>query len=101
MISTTLEKRKANLIVRISRLDREESVEKVEEAVGLVETHTTGRQLETLKKIVKPAIKKLDIDQMIREQNWKPSSPAEIDALIEDFDWQISDDDFSELLKDL
>ena len=99
MISTTLEKRKAKLIVRIAKLDREESVQKVEEIVGLVEQRTTEKQLEMLKKIAKPTRERLDINDLIREQSWKPSSKAEIDKIVKEFDWQISDDDFLELLK--
>ena len=101
MISTTLEKRKANLIVRISKLDREESVQEVEEVIGLVEQRTTKNQMEMLKKVAKPIRKKLDIDELIREQNWKPSSRAEIDKIVNEFDWQISDKDFIELIKDI
>lgn len=101
MIVTTLEKRKANLIVRISKLDKEESVRQVEAVVKLVERPTTDKQLELLKKLAKPIREKLDINELKREQNWKPSSKAEIDKIVKDFDWQISDEDFIKLLKDI
>ena len=54
MISTTLEKRKANLIVRISKLDKEESVRKIENVVSSVENGLTEKQIAMLKKVVKP-----------------------------------------------
>ena len=101
MISRTLEKRKANLIVRISKLDKEESVRKIEKVVSSVENGLTEKQIAMLKKVAKPTREKLDIDELIREQNWKPSSRAEIDKIVNDFDWQVSDEDFIELLKDI
>ena len=88
MIATTLEKRKANLIVRISRLDKEESVQQIEAIVRLVEKLTTEKQLEILKRVSRPTRKKLDIGEMIKEQNWKPIDRKEFDRLVKEIDIQ-------------
>lgn len=101
MTTKTLDSRKINLIVRISKLDKEEVVRQVESAVDLIENRPTEKQLEMLKKLARPMREKLDIDELINEQNWKPSSREEIDKIIEDFDWQISGEDFVQLLKEI
>ncbi len=101
MTTETLDSRKINLIVRISKLDKEEVVRQVESAVDLIENRPTEKQLEMLKKLARPMREKLDIDELINEQNWKPSSREEIDKIIEDFDWQISGEDFVQLLKEI
>ena len=101
MNTKVLEAKKQNLIVRISKLDREEAVLEVERVVDLVEKHPTKKQLEILKKLAKPMRKKLDINELIKEQSWKPSTPEEINEIIKDFDWQISDEEFMRLLKDI
>ena len=101
MATQTLDKRKMDLIVQITLLDNEESVRQVEDFVNDLEKRPTERQLEMLKKIAKPMRKKLNIDELIKEQNWKPSSQEEIDKIIKDFDWQISDEEFLQLLEDI
>ena len=101
MNTEVLEAKKQNLLVRISKLDREEAVLQVERVVDLVEKYPTEKQLETLKKLSKPMRKKTDINELIKEQNWKPSTSEEISEIIKDFDWQISDEEFMRLLKDI
>ena len=101
MATQTLDNRKLNLIVRISKLDKEESVQKVEEIVSLVEKHPTERQLELLKKLAKPMREKIDIEELKREQNWKPSTQEEIDELIEKFDFQVSKEELIREINDI
>lgn len=101
MNTETLSERKINLIVRISNLDKEESVRKVEEIVEVVEHLPTQQQLEVLRKLAKPMRKKLDLEELKREQNWKPINRAEFDRLVKELDWQISDEEFIELIKDI
>lgn len=88
MIATILEKRKANLIVRISRLDKEESVEQVEAVVSIVESLPSVSQLEILRKIAKPMREKLNIGDLIKEQDWKPIDREEFDRLVKEIDIQ-------------
>lgn len=101
MNTEALNERKINLIVRITKLDKEDDVRKIEETVELVEKQPTEKQLEMLKKLSKPIRRKTDIEELKRQQNWKPTSGEEIKELIKDFDWQISDEDFLELLKNI
>ena len=101
MNTETLDAMKVKLIVRITKLDKEEALRQIERTVDLVENHPTEKQLELLKKLAKPIKEKLDINELIKEQNWKPSSKEEIDNILANFDWQISDEDFIELLKDI
>jgi len=100
MNTETLSDRKINLIVRISNLDKE-SVSEVENIVARIESKSTVTQREMLKKLAKPTRKKLDLDELKREQNWKPINREEVDKLIKDFDWQISEEEFIVLLKDI
>ncbi len=101
MNTGTLNERKINLIVRITKLDKEDAVRKIEETVDVVEKRPTQEQLELLKKLAKPMRKTLDIEELKREQNWKPIDRKEFDKKIEEFDWQIPEDEFIELLKDI
>ena len=101
MKAETLSDEKLDLIVRISKLDDEESVRQVKNAFDVVEKRQTQEQLELLKKIAKPIREKLDVEQLKKEQNWKPPNKEKINRIIENFDWQISDEDFIELLKDI
>ena len=100
MNTEVLEVKKQNLIVRISQLDKEETVQKVADFVELVENRPTEKQLEMLKKLAKPMREKLDLEELKREQNWKPSTQEEIDEIIKNFDWQISDEEFLQILED-
>ncbi len=101
MNTETLSERKMNLIVRITKLDKEDAVRKIEETVELVEPRLTEKQLEMLKKLAKPMRKKLDIEELKREQNWKPSTQEEIDEIVKNFDWQISLEELKKEIADI
>ena len=95
MNKETLTDRKQNLILQIQGLKDEESVLQVENALDdLNKKGITEKQRELLEKLAKPIRKKLDIDELIKEQNWKPTSSKEIEEIIKDFNWEISDEDF-------
>lgn len=89
MVTQALDNRKMNLIVQITHLDNEESVRQVEDFVSYLKKRPTEKQLEMLKRLAKPMRKKLDIDELIKEQNWKPSTQEEIEKLIKKIDFQI------------
>lgn len=95
MNKETLTGRKQNLILQIQGLKDEESVRQIENALDdLNKKGITEKQRELLEKLAKPIRKKLDIDELIKEQNWKPTSSKEIEEIIKDFNWEISDEDF-------
>ena len=85
MGTQTLETLKENLIFRISKIDKEEALRQVEKAVDLVE-HSPKSEL--LKKLAKPMRKKLDLEELKREQNWKPIDRDEFDRLVKELDIQ-------------
>ncbi len=89
------------MIVRISKLDKEEAVREIENVVGLAEKRITEKQFELLKKLAGPIKEKVDLEELKREQNWKPSTKEEIDEIVKGFDWQISDEEFIKLLKEI
>ncbi len=97
----TLDGRKINLIVQISKLDEEESVRQVEDFINHLEKRPTKKQLELLKKLTKPIREKIDLEQLKREQNWKPSSQEEIDELIKKFDFQTSQEELIKEINDI
>ncbi len=97
----TLSDQKIDLMVEISKLDKEESVQQVKHFVSYLKKRPTKKQLEMLKELSTTIGEKTDIEEIIREQNWKPASREEIDEILKDFDWQISDEDFIELLKNI
>ena len=88
MATQTLEALKQNLIVRISKLDKEESVREIEKVVDLVEHLPSKKQSEMLKKLATPMRKKLILEELKREQNWKPINRAEFDRLVKEIDIQ-------------
>lgn len=88
MNTETLNERKINLIVRITKLDEEDAVRKIEETVELIEKQPTEKQLEMLGKLAKPIREKLDIEELIKEQNWKPIDREEFDRLVREIDIQ-------------
>lgn len=101
MKTETLSDEKLDLIVRISKLDDEESVRKIKDAVDFVEKRPTKEQLEMLKKMAKPMRKSIDIEELKREQNWQPIDREELFKKLENFDWQIPEDEFIELLNNI
>ncbi len=89
-----------DLIVEITHLDDEIYLRQLKSVINEIKKSPTEKQLEMLKKIVKPIKKHIDLKELKREQNWKPSSSEEIREIIKDFDWQISDEEFLQILKD-
>ncbi len=90
-----------NLIVEITHLDDEASLRQIENVIGEIKKRPTEKQLEMLEKLAKPMRKKLDIEALKREQNWKPSSNEEIREILKDFNWHISDEEFLQIIKDI
>lgn len=88
MATKTLDRRKIELIVQITNLDNEEAVRQVENFVGFLNQQPTAEQLEMIKKVAKPIRKKLNVADLIREQNWKPIDREEFDRLIKEIDIQ-------------
>ncbi len=88
MNTETLDSIKIDLIVQITKLNDEDSVRQIKDFVENLENQPTAKQLEMLKKMAKPVRKKLDIEDMKREQNWKPINREEFDRLIKEIDIQ-------------
>jgi hypothetical protein len=89
MNAQTLTDRKLNLIVQIAKISDEESVRHIEDAISNLKTKgITKKQRELLEKLARPMREKLDIEQLIKEQNWKPIDREEFDKLIKEMDIQ-------------
>ena len=101
MSEQTLDAMKVNLIVRITKMDKEEDLRQIKRTVDLIEHHPNEKQLKLLKKLAKPIKEKLDLEELKREQNWKPSSIEEIDELIREIDFQIPLDQLIKELQDI
>ena len=99
MNTGNLDSIKIDLIVHITKLNDEDSARQIKDFVEDLEKRPTEKQLEMLKKMAKPMREKLDIEELIQEQNWKPSSNEEIEEIIKDFNWEISLEDFIKELK--
>lgn len=93
MTTESLEKRKFNLIVQITKLDDEISVRKVEDIIE----DLTGKE-KLLHSLVKPLRKKTDIEQIKKEQNWKGVDRKKFDRLIKEIDIQ---EPLEQLLSDI
>jgi hypothetical protein len=63
-------------------------VRKVEDVVDAVAKRPSEKQLELLEKLAKPIRKNLDIEELIKEQNWKPINREEFDRLVKELDIQ-------------
>ena len=88
MATQTLDTLKVNLIVKITHLDDEKSLRKIETAIDEVKSQPTKKQLEMLNKMAKPMREKLDIEELIKEQNWKPIDRHKFDQLVAELDIQ-------------
>ena len=88
MATQTLELIKQNLNFRISKIVREESLREIEKTIDLFEHSPGKKQSDLLKKLTKPMRKKLDLDELKREQNWKPINRKEFDRLVKELDIQ-------------
>ncbi len=88
MTAQSLEILKQNLNFRITKIDKEESLRQIEKVIDLVEHSPSKRQIKMLKELSKPIDEKTDIEEMIREQNWKPIDRKEFDRLVKELDIQ-------------
>ena len=88
MATQTLESIKQNLNFRISKIDQEESLREIEKVVDLVEPSPSREQSDLLRKLAKPMRKKLDLEELKREQNWKPIDRKKFDKLVKELDIQ-------------
>jgi hypothetical protein len=88
MTAQSLEVLKQNLNFRITKIDKEESLRQIEKVIDLVEHSPNKKQSELLKKLAKPMRKKLDLEELKREQNWKPIDRKEFDRLVMELDIQ-------------
>ncbi len=101
MSNQVIDSLKVNLIVEITHFDDEQSLRKIEDAVIKVKKRPSAKQLEMLEKLSKPVREKLDIDELIKEQNWKPSTPEEIRELIKEIDFQATLEELIEEINDI
>ena len=88
MNTQTLDSLKINLIVEITHLDDEISLRQIDKTIKEIKKRPTEKQLEMLKKLAKPIRKKLDLEELKREQNWKPIDRQEFDRLVKELDIQ-------------
>ncbi len=88
METQTLSDQKINLIVEISKLDKLESIQLVKKFVSNLKKNNTNKQIQMLKELSKPIKEKTDIEELIREQNWKPIDRKEFDRLVKELDIQ-------------
>lgn len=89
MNTQTLDSLKNDLIVRIKKSDDEMFLHHIKaEFDEKKKNGLTEHQSEMLKKIARPMRKKLDLDELKREQNWKPINRAEFDRLVKELDIQ-------------
>ena len=100
MNTKTLDSLKINLIVEITHLDDEAALRQIKDTISDLKKRPGEKQSELLKELAKPMRKKLDLEELKREQNWKPTNGAEVKEILKDFDWQISDEEFLKILKD-
>lgn len=101
MGNQVLDSLKVNLIVEITHFDDEKSLREIEDAVVQVKKRLSSKQLEMIEKLSKPMREKLDIDELIKEQNWKPSMPEEIRELIKEIDFQATVEELIEEINDI
>jgi hydroxylamine reductase (hybrid-cluster protein) len=88
MNTENLDSIKIDLIVHITKLNDEDLARQIKDFVEDLEKRPTEKQSEMLKKMAKPMRKKLDIEELKREQNWKPIDRDEFDRLIKEIDIQ-------------
>lgn len=77
-----------NLIVEITHLDNEKSLHRIAEIINEEKKRPNEEQRELLKKLTKPMRKKLDIEELKREQNWKSLDREKFDRLVRELDIQ-------------
>lgn len=86
MNTQTLDSLKIDLIVEITHLDDEISLRRLRENIQEIKKQPTEKQLEMLEKLAKPIRKKTDIDELIKEQNWKGVNREKFDRLVKEMD---------------
>ena len=101
MDTETLDSIKIDLIVEITHLDDEKSLRQIGNVIDEIKKRPTEKQLEMLKKLAKPIKKKIDLEELKRKQNWKPSTQKEIDKLLEKFDFQVSREELIREINDI
>jgi hypothetical protein len=102
MEKQTLTEEKKELVFHIKKLENQEFISQIKNlVVEHLNQRPTQKQLKKLRELSTTIKEKTDLDEIIREQNWKPSTQEEIDEIIKGFDWEISDEEFIELLKDI
>lgn len=79
----TLESRKFRLIQLITGLDNEFIISKLESLIVQL-----SKEDQLLFKLSQPMKERLDINELIEKQGYKPSTKEEIDALIKEADIQ-------------
>jgi len=75
--------RKYHLIQLISSIEDEKVLAQIQE-----ELEAIRRKEELIAQITRPMKKTLDVEELKREQNWKPIDREEWDRLVEDLDIQ-------------
>jgi len=90
---TTLELRKYRLIKLITSLEDELLISKLEKLLNELNEEDT-----VLLNLSKPMREKLDIEQLIKEQNYKHPSKKLLNEIIEEADIQESIDDLLEMI---
>lgn len=88
MNAQALDSLKMNLIVDITHLNDEASLRQISDTVSEVKKNLTVKQKEILEKITKPMRKKTTVEDLKREQNWKPIDREKFDRLIRELDIQ-------------
>lgn len=88
-----LAERKLQILQAVMATQDERTLAALEDAL-----HKMNLQEEALKRLVKPVRKKTDLEQIIKEQNWKPIDRAEWDHLVKELDIQEPVEDLLKML---
>lgn len=84
MNTEVLDSLKINLIVEITHLDDEAALRRIESTISEIKKRPSEKQLEMLQKVAKPMQKKLDLEELKHEQNWKPVNREKFDRLVKE-----------------
>ena len=79
----SIAERKYHLIQLISSIKNEKVLAQIQEKLEEIR-----RKEELIAQITRPMKKTLDVEEMKREQNWKPIDRAELQAIIKEMDIQ-------------
>ncbi|HRI58897.1 MAG TPA: hypothetical protein PK228_04220 [Saprospiraceae bacterium] len=75
--------RKYHIIQLVTAIEDEKALARIQEDLEEIQ-----RRENLLAKITKPMKKTLDVEEMKREQNWKPVDMEELDKIIKEMDIQ-------------